>query len=95
MLIELLCFAGCCVLLGIIIGLLIARPVITQKMLEVEAHWKDKLALINSNWSKFHSSKADEWWDHTKKLVSKSIEDRDRAWEKKFSGVKSKPKPSN
>lgn len=90
-----LCLFGIGILIGIIIGLLIAGPIIKQKMLEVEAHWKNKLALINSNWSQFHTVEADKWVVRTKELVIKTAEDRDRAWEKKLSGTKQKPKPPN
>jgi len=95
MLIELILFAAFCIVLGITIGLFLARPVIIKKMLEVEAHWKEKLALINNNWTVFYNSKVDDWLSQTRGLVNKTIEERDRAWEKKLSGTKSKPKPSN
>lgn len=88
------------ILVGLIIGFLIAGSIIRQRMLDAEVYWKKKLVSANENWNVFYKTQTDKWFKETKDLVQKTyyetIEERDRAWEKKINGTKLKPKlPSN
>lgn len=97
---NLIVFSLSAILIGVVFGLLLSRPVTRQRMLEVETFWKGVILETNTNWSKFHQSELDKWAEKTKEVVQSTykntIEERDRAWERKLNGSKSKPKlPSN
>jgi uncharacterized membrane-anchored protein YhcB (DUF1043 family) len=97
---NIVCVLLCGILIGIIIGFILARPVIRQRMYEVETHWRDKAVKLHDEWRSFHRAELDKWQAKTAALVNKTyydtVEERDRAWQKKFNGTKSKPKlPSN
>lgn len=95
MLFNVLCLITCAFLIGIILGLLLARPVVRQRMLEVETYWKQQLIAANNNWSTFHKAEYNKWVDQTEDLIYKAIDERDRAWEKKLSGKKLPKPPTN
>jgi hypothetical protein len=88
------------ILIGIIIGFLVSRPMIRQKILDVENYWKKKILDANQNLSGFHKQELTKWQEATKVLINQTYNDavneRDRAWRQKFEGTKSvKPKPSS
>ena len=89
----------CGILAGISIGFLLAQPVIRQKISAVQTYWEQQLIAANKNWSDFHKAESDKWIEKTRELVHKTyhetVEERDRAWQKKFNGTKPKPKPPN
>lgn len=91
---------ACVFLIGIITGLFMAVPGIKQRVLEVETYWRNQYDVLNKSWNDFHSRQTDKWLQETKDLIHKTyhetIEERDRAWEKKLNGKKLKSKlPSN
>lgn len=99
MLFNAACAILCGILIGIIIGLIVVSSMIRQRMLEVENYWKQKIVNANNTWRDFHRAELDKWSEKTTVLINKTyhdaIEERDKAWEKKFGGVKPKPKPPN
>jgi uncharacterized membrane protein YraQ (UPF0718 family) len=97
MLFNIVCVLLCGILIGLIIGFMLCRPVIRQRMLEVENYWKQKVVKTGQEWKDFHNTALDKWQKQTNVLINKTyhaaIAERDKAWEQKFKGTKLKPKP--
>ena len=96
MLFNIVCAFLCGIPAGVIIGFLICRPVIRQRMLEVETYWKSIVAKTSNDWKSFHQNEYANWEARTVYLINKATDDTNRLWQQRLDGSKPiKPKPSN
>lgn len=83
----------CAIIIGIIIGFALCRPIVRRRILEVEVYWKDILKSTSQYLQESHKIELNKWAAQTNYLIQKASHDRDRFWMEKFDGKIQKPKP--